>query len=544
MSSFPQTLGIQNQRQAHALVKALVASKILSKWQTSGNTISEINTVLNSFANSVSGQCYSEQEINQYVHLVERMGYDRTKLAAETKIGTVYCMPIDAVAYRRINPKSKEHLTVFVSEGIKTDGTFSVCTITHTSLNSVNKLVIDSHDYSGINSVSYIPCDRKYQYNVSIDELFNRIHKKGKYANLPPKEQARMVVPYKANRLNRLLITLHQTGATETPLCISDGGVSYGIKQEISASRLPDILTNTSLFGLRYDHTDITERQNAIEVLETLYNRTGTAEKFIKEYKIYANLPLSYARYKIGIDTTDKNVKQCIEDLCVYLKAPKGQATDIIDYMTKSTIKLDAHMLLEYARNTAIPHAWDFFTLQVENRGIIPDLSSPHEHEKLRYLLSACPNGVDPSLYLKQFAGRDVILEYKLAKPITDPELLKSYGQFPTSEMSQIPLQNVITFLSYLKENKLAAQDVGQINSQMINNLLSPGQIAKERGIEEYLRFNTITDTNSLEHLKDISKHVSNTIDNGLDCILHKGDKLSTLMLPINPMGMGNFIDL
>lgn len=102
MSSFPQALGIQNQRQAHALVKALVTSKFLSKWQTSGKTISEINTVLNSFANSVEGQCYSEQEINQYVHLVERMGYDRTKLAAETKIGTVYCMPIDAVAYRRV----------------------------------------------------------------------------------------------------------------------------------------------------------------------------------------------------------------------------------------------------------------------------------------------------------------------------------------------------------------------------------------------------------------------------------------------------------
>ena len=283
MGSFPQTLGIQNQRQAHALIKALVTSKFLSKWQTSGKTISEINIVLNSFANSVAGQCYSEQEINQYVHLVERMGYDRTKLAAETKIGTVYCMPIDAVAYRRVNPKSKEHLTVFVSEGIKTDGTFSVCTITHTPINSVNKLVIEPHDYSGVNSVSYIPCDKKYQYNVSITELFNRTHKIGRYAKLPLKEQAYMAAPYNANKLNRLLITLHQTGAIDTPLCITDGGVSYGIKQEISASGLPDMLTNTSLFGLRYDRTDTTERQNALDVLETIYKQTGTPETFTKE---------------------------------------------------------------------------------------------------------------------------------------------------------------------------------------------------------------------------------------------------------------------
>jgi len=174
-STFPQTLGIQNQRQAHALVKALVTSRIPSQWRTSsGRSAAEINNVLNSFANSVAGQCYSEREIQSYIHLVEHMGYEKTKLAAETRLGTVYCMPIDAVAYRRIKPVSTEHLTVFVSEGIKTDGTFSVCTITHTSLQSKAYIEVTNREYSGISSKSCIPCDKKYRYNVSIDELFDR----------------------------------------------------------------------------------------------------------------------------------------------------------------------------------------------------------------------------------------------------------------------------------------------------------------------------------------------------------------------------------
>ena len=68
---------------------------------------------------------------------------------------------------------------------------------------------------------------------------------------------------------------------------------------------------------------------------------------------------------------------------------------------------------------------------------------------------------------------------------------------------------------------------------------------SQERGVAEYLKLNTVSDAKSLEHLEDISKHVSSSLDNGLDCIMHKGDTLSQLMPPITPINiMGNFIDL
>ena len=546
-STFPQTLGIQNQRQAHALVKALVTSRIPSQWRTSsGRSAAEINNVLNSFANSVAGQCYSEREIQSYIHLVEHMGYEKTKLAAETRLGTVYCMPIDAVAYRRIKPVSTEHLTVFVSEGIKTDGTFSVCTITHTSLQSKAYIEVTNREYGGISSKSCIPCDKKYRYNVSIDELFDRVNKRNKYANLPLKEQATLADSYPQGALNKLLIKLNQAGNTSIPLCVMDGGVSYGIQNELNiSSTLSKELTQLGMFGLRYDYANSVERAKAVQFLEKLYDKAGTPEKFAEEYRRYADLPLSYAHYRIGLDTTEQSLQKCISDLCVYLKAPKGQADIIISYMTSTQTRDDTQTLLSYARATTVPHAWEFFTLQAEHNGILPDLKSPHEREKLRYLLGGCPQGIDSSLYLKQFAGRDVIKEYANIKPITDPKLLELYGQFPVSEMSQIPLQNVNTFLSYLKENDLSAQDVGQITSQMIKNLTTPGAVSQERGVAEYLKLNTISDAKSLEHLEDISKHVSSSLDSGLDCIMHKGDKLESLMPPINPINIiGNFINL
>ena len=95
----------------------------------------------------MGGQCYDETQIQRYVQLVSKMGFEKTKLAARTPIGSVYCMPIDAVAYRRWNPKSKEHLTVFVSEGIMPNGRFLVSTITHTPLRSKNSLVVQHVDY-------------------------------------------------------------------------------------------------------------------------------------------------------------------------------------------------------------------------------------------------------------------------------------------------------------------------------------------------------------------------------------------------------------
>lgn len=99
MGDFPRTLGLQNQKQAQALIKALSKSGIHTRWQvTAKKTPLEINNVLNSFAYSVAGQCYNEQQISQYVRLVSSMGFEKTKLAAETPIGSVYCMPIDAVA--------------------------------------------------------------------------------------------------------------------------------------------------------------------------------------------------------------------------------------------------------------------------------------------------------------------------------------------------------------------------------------------------------------------------------------------------------------
>lgn len=122
----------------------------------------------------MGGQCYDETQIQRYVQLVSKMGFEKTKLAAKTPIGSVYCMPIDAVTYRRWNPKSKEHLTVFVSEGIMPDGRFLVSTITHTPLRSKHSLVVQHVDYPGVDSISYIPCDSNYQYTVSIDELHDR----------------------------------------------------------------------------------------------------------------------------------------------------------------------------------------------------------------------------------------------------------------------------------------------------------------------------------------------------------------------------------
>jgi len=176
---------------------------------------------------------------------------------------------------------------------------------------------------------------------------------------------------------------------------------------------------------------------------------------------------------------------------------------------------------------------------------MLPNIDNPSEREKLRYLLESCPKDIDSALYLKQFAGRDILTDYEHAKPITDPKLLELYGQFPVKEMSQIPLQNVNDFLAYLKDNELTAQDFGQITAEMVKNLTTPGTICKERGIAEYLKLNTVTDANSLEHIEEISHHMGKTIDNGLDCVMHKGDTLASLMPPINPINViGNFIDL
>lgn len=546
MSSFPQTLGIQNQRQAHALVKALVTSKFLSKWRAIwGKTPLEINGVLLSFSYGVAGQCYDEIQIQRYVNLVERMGYEKTKLAAQTKIGSVYCMPIDAVAYRRINPKRTEHLTVFVSEGVKPDGTFSVCTITHTPLQSTSNVTVGPRDYAGVSSLSYIPCDRKYQYSVSINELFDRVHRRGRYASLPLKEHARMVAPFQTFQLNKLLTALSKNGNIQVPLCIRDGGVGYGLKQEILASTiLPEELTRTQLFELRFDKTSIEARTQAREFLETLYKQAGTPNKFIETYKDYADLPLSYARYKAGIDISKTNLKECMSDLCTYLKVPKKNSEFLTNCVTQSSNAIDPLTLVEYNR-TSIPYAFDFYTLQIQNNGALPNLRDLSEKGKLQYLLGSCPKDVDSSLYLKQFVGRDVLLDYQNAKPITDPKLLELYGQFPVAEVSQISLQNVNNFLTYLKDNELSAQDFGQITAEMVKNLTTPGTICKERGIAEYLKLNTVTDANSLEHVEEISHHIGKTIDNGLDCVMHKGDTLASLMPPLNPINViGNFIDL
>lgn len=172
MADFPHSLGLQAQKQAQALIKALGKSGVHLRWRTtSGKTPLEINNVLNSFAYSVAGQCYDETQVQRYVQLVSKIGFEKTKLAAETPIGSVYCMPIDAVAYRRWQPKSKEHLTVFVSEGIMPDGRFLVSTITHTPLRSKNNLVVKHIDYPGVDSISYIPCDSNYQYMRT--EIYN-----------------------------------------------------------------------------------------------------------------------------------------------------------------------------------------------------------------------------------------------------------------------------------------------------------------------------------------------------------------------------------
>ena len=548
MGDFPRTLGLQNQKQAQALIKALSKSGIHTRWQvTAKKTPLEINSVLNSFAYSVAGQCYNDTQIQRYVQLVGKMGFDKTKLAAETPIGSVYCMPIDAVAYRRIKPVSKEHLTVFVSEGIMPDGTFAVGTITHTKLNSKNALVIQPRDYIGINSTSYIPCDTNCQYAVSIDELHARIHNRGKYANLPTKEQAYKVQSYRPDKLNKLLLTLNKSGSICTPLCLMDGGTNYGISREIANSEvLPKEVANAGLLGLRYDHMNLVESRQAQEVLETLYKRAGTSEKFIQDYQKYADLPLSYVRYGFGLDTRHENIIKSTEDLCTYLNVSVASQKQIHQYIASipNISSPDLLSIVEYG-GSKIPLAFDFYQIQTLHKGYLVNLRNPQEREKLRYLLSACPKDIEPSVYLQQFAGRDVLKEYATIKPITDPKLLELYGQFPISEMSQIPLQNVNSFLSYLKENDLSVSDVGQINAQMIKNLTTPGVVSQERGVAEYLRLNTVSDAKSLEHLEDISKHVSGSLDNGLDCIMHKGDTLSQLMPPINPINiMGNFIDL
>ena len=166
------------------------------------------------------------------------MGFEKTKLAAKTPIGSVYCMPIAAIAYRRWNPKSKEHLTVFVSEGIMPDGRFLISTITLTPLRSKHSLVVQHVDYPGVDSISYIPCDSNYQYTVSIDELHDRLKSRGRYASLPTKERAYKVQSYRTDRLNKLLLTLNKSGSIYTPLCIMDGGTSYGISREVSASNV------------------------------------------------------------------------------------------------------------------------------------------------------------------------------------------------------------------------------------------------------------------------------------------------------------------
>lgn len=547
MSSFPQTLGVQNQKQAQALIKALGNSGVHLRWRViSGRTPLEINNVLNSFAYSVAGQCYDETQIQRYVQLVGKMGFEKTKLAAKTPIGSVYCMPIDAVAYRRRNPKAKEHLTIFVSEGVKSDGSFVVCTITHTPLKSATNIAIGHGDYSRVNSLSYIPCDRNYQYSVTIDELADRVHKRGKYANLTLKEQALVVDPYRTDRLNKLLITLNKTGGMGIPLCVMDGGISYGIKREIATSTLlPETLKYQGLLGLRYDFMSVKERDQARESLEVLYKQSGTPAKFIEAYKHYADLPLSYARYNLGIDKSPENYSRCIDELCISFHVDKEIKPLLKEQILPALPQnVDLRYVAEYAGSN-IPSAINFYTLQIQHNGILPNLQDPSEREKLRYLLESCPKDVDSSLYLKQFAGRDVLTNYEHVKPITDPKLLELYEQFPVKEMSQIPLQNVNDFLIYLKDNELSAQDFGQITAEMVKNLTTPGTICKERGIAEYLKLNTVTDANSLEHVEEISHHIGKTIDNGLDCVMHKGDTLSSLMPPLNPINViGNFIDL
>lgn len=547
MADFPRTLGLQAQKQAQALIKALGKSGVHLRWRAaSGKTPLEINNVLNSFAYSVAGQCYDETQVQRYVQLVSKIGFEKTKLAAETPIGSVYCMPIDAVAYRRWKPKSKEHLTVFVSEGIMPDGRFLVSTITHTPLRSKNNLVVKHIDYPGVDSISYIPCDSNYQYTVSINELHDRLKSRGRYASLPTKECAYKVQSYRPDRLNKLLLTLNKSGSIYTPLCIMDGGTNYGISREVSASNvLPKEVANAGLLGLRYDYTNPREVNRAREALEVLYKQSGTPEKFIEAYRHYADLPLSYARYNLGIDKSPDNFERCINELCARTRV----SSDTKEYLKDTIIpnlpaNADLPSLATYAGSN-IPGALPFYSLQIKHHGILPNIDNPAEREKLRYLLESCPKDVDSSLYLKQFAGRDVLTDYEHTKLIADPKLLELYGQFPVKEMSQIPLQNVNDFLSYLKENDLSAQDVGQITSQMVKNLTTPGTICKERGIAEYLKLNTITDTNSLEHIAEIAYHTGKTIDNGLDCIMHKGDTLSSLMPPPNPINViGNFIDL
>ena len=547
MADFPHSLGLQAQKQAQSLIKALGKSGVHLRWRAaSGKTPLEINNVLNSFAYSVAGQCYDETQVQRYVQLVSKIGFEKTKLAAETPIGSVYCMPIDAVAYRRWKPKSKEHLTVFVSEGIMPDGRFLVSTITHTPLRSKNNLVVKHIDYPGVDSISYIPCDSNYQYTVSINELHDRLKSRGRYASLPTKECAYKVQSYRPDRLNKLLLTLNRSGSIYTPLCIMDGGTNYGISREVSASNvLPKEVANAGLLGLRYDYTNSREVNRAREALEVLYKQSGTPEKFIEVYRHYADLPLSYARYNLGIDKSPDNFERCINELCARTRV----SSDTKEYLKDTIIpnlpaNADLPSLATYAGSN-IPGALPFYSLQIKHHGILPNIDNPAEREKLRYLLESCPKDVDSSLYLKQFAGRDVLTDYEHTKPIADPKLLELYGQFPVKEMSQIPLQNVNDFLSYLKENDLSAQDVGQITSQMVKNLTTPGTICKERGIAEYLKLNTITDTNSLEHIAEIAYHTGKTIDNGLDCIMHKGDTLSSLMPPLNPINViGNFIDL
>ena len=545
MADFPRTLGLQAQKQAQALIKALGKSGVHLRWRAAfGKTPLEINNVLNSFAYSVAGQCYDETQVQRYVQLVSKIGFEKTKLAAETPIGSVYCMPIDAVAYRRWKPKSKEHLTVFVSEGIMPDGRFLVSTITHTPLRSKNNLVVKHIDYPGVDSISYIPCDSNYQYTVSINELHDRLKSRGRYASLPTKECAYKVQSYRPDRLNKLLLTLNKSGSIYTPLCIMDGGTNYGISREVSASNvLPKEVANAGLLGLRYDYTNSREVNRARETLEVLYKQSGTPAKFVEAYKHYADLPLSYVRYKIGIDTSPENLQTCIDDLSAYLKINDKQKSSILATISHNAVS-DPLNLLKYGKEQ-IPFVFDYFKLQSQNHGGLPNLQEPSEREKLRYLLESCPKDIDSSLYLKQFAGRDVLIDYAHVKPITDPKLLELYGQFPIKEMSQIPLQNVNDFLAYLKDNELSAQDFGQITAGMVKNLTTPGTICKERGIAEYLKLNTVTDTKSLEHIEEISHHMGKTIDNGLDCVIHKGDTLSSLMPPLNPINViGNFIDL
>lgn len=547
MGDFPRTLGLQNQKQAQALIKALSKSGIHTRWQViAKKTPLEINNVLNSFAYSVAGQCYNEQQISQYVRLVSSMGFEKTKLAAETPIGSVYCMPIDAVAYRHRNPKATEHLTVFASEGIQTDGTFLVCTITHTPLKGKSYIRIGHFDYAGVNSLSYIPCDKEYQYSVSINELYDRTHRLGRYRDLPQKEVAIRNIPYRTDRLNKVLVALNESGNLRVPVCVMDSGTNYGIKREVLESKLlPNTLTEQGMLGLRYDYTSVQKRTQAREFLEALYRKTGTPGSFAETYKEYADLPLSYARYKMGLDVTPESFTQSIEDLCIYLKVNTNSQTRLYDYLSQTKVPPANLLPLVESAGSSISLAFDFSKLQIQHGGSMPDLRNPSEREKLRYLLESCPKGIDSALYLKQFAGRDVLTDYEHIKPITDPKLLELYGQFPMQEMSQIPMQNVNDFLTYLKENDLSAQDVGQITSQMIKNLSTPGTICKERGIAEYLKLNTVTDTKSLEHIDEIAYHTGKTIENGLDCIMHKGDTLSSLMPPLNPVNViGNFIDL